>query len=175
MQTNNDFKVNASQEFAVPVDQLYAAWTSPELLKKWWKPMNNTLTEVTNELKEGGTVKYVFKENNLTITGKYSEVKENERLAYTWDWEFAQDVVKNASYKLTVEFKSNGNGSAIAVTQENFKNEEGTVPHQEGWNKGLEDLKQFLDNKGGDSSSAGETDKSGGYNESPEQAKVGGG
>lgn len=182
MQTNNTFKVEASKDFETPVDQLYAAWTQPEQLKKWWKPMTNSLTDVTNDLKEGGTVKYVF-QNNLTISGTYEEVKEAERLVYSWDWHFAEDVLKNANYKLTVEFKSNGNGSSIKVLQDNFQDEEGTLPHQEGWNKGLEDLHQYLSEGNSQTSNTSsenndpknvDGDRSGGYNEAPEQTKVGG-
>ena len=141
---NTNFKVDVSKDFSVPVDQLYDAWTSTEKLKQWWKPMNKTLTEVVNDIKEGGTVKYLFSDNSLVIEGKYLEVKPKEKLVYTWDWDLPADDVKDSAYKLTIEFSKKNNQLAIHVIQENFENEEGTLPHKQGWEKGLEDLDKFL-------------------------------
>lgn len=182
MPTTGTYKVNASKEFTVPASTLFDAWTQPDQLKQWWKPMNNTLTEVTNDLKEGGTVRYVFGEANLQISGEYQEVKEKERLVYSWNWAFSNDAVKNASYMLTVEFKDNGSGSgsSIQVTQDNLTTEEGTQAHQQGWDSGLEDLATYLNGSGKEDAptppgtTTGEA-TTGGYNEAPEQAKVGGG
>ncbi len=142
---NNDYKVSISKEFHAPVEKLYKAWTQPELLKQWWKPMNKTLTEVTNDLQKDGDVRYVFEDNSLVIEGKYMEVKENEKLLYSWNWQLAKDDIKDSSYKLTIEFSGKDDTSNITVLQENFVNEEGALPHKEGWEKGLNDLKEFLE------------------------------
>ncbi len=192
MEKNQGLKVEAGRSFPVSADQLYKAWTDPEQLKQWWKPMGNTLQNVTNDIRQGGTVRYVFADNKLNISGEYLEVKENEKLVYTWKWELPNDPVRNADYMLTVEFKSSGNGSDLRVLQENFEDEESLYPHQEGWEKGLSELEQFL--SGGGSSTAGGTSasasaggtqpiptgsepegESGGYRETPDQVKVGGG
>ncbi len=142
---NNDLKVTVSKEFNTPVEKLYNAWTQPELLKQWWKPMDKNLTEVINDLHEDGIVKYVFEDNSLVIEGKYIEVRENEKLVYSWNWQLPKDDVKDSSYKLTISFSGKDDTSNINVLQENFENEEGTLPHKQGWEKGLNDLKEFLE------------------------------
>src|SRR5690349_19226828 len=119
MDKNKSNTVGATKEFQVPVQKLYAAWNDPEQLKQWWKPMGNHLKEVTNDVKPGGGVRYTFKEHTLVIEGVYEEVKENERLVYTWNWNFPEDAVKNGAYKLTVVFAGDSNQSNIQVTQEN--------------------------------------------------------
>jgi uncharacterized protein YndB with AHSA1/START domain len=73
------------------------------------------------------------------------EVKENEKLVYSWNWQLAKDDIKDSSYKLTIEFSGKDDTSNITVLQENFVNEEGALPHKEGWEKGLNDLKEFLE------------------------------
>lgn len=177
METNENVKVKASKSFDVPVEVLYNAWTNPEQLKQWWKPMNNTLTEVINDVKEGGEVSYIFRASGLEISGKYIEVKAQEKLVYTWNWTFTKEVAKNGSYELIVEFKSTDGGSIINITQDNFDDEEGTHPHKEGWEKGLEDLAGYLAGVNDENThkAVAEMDRSGGYNESPEQVKVAGG
>ncbi len=62
METNKTFKLETSKEFSVPAEQLYEAWTEPEQLKQWWKPIGNQLKEVHNDLKKGGRVAYKFSE-----------------------------------------------------------------------------------------------------------------
>ncbi len=142
---HNDYKVSISKEFNAPVEKLYKAWTQEEPLKQWWKPMNKTLTEVVNNLHKDGDVRYVFEDNSLIIEGKYMEVKENEKLVYSWNWQLAKDDIKDSSYKLTIEFSGKDDISNITVLQENFESEEGALPHKEGWEKGLNDLKEFLE------------------------------
>ncbi len=180
MEINKGIMVEAGKSFSVSIDLLYNAWTNPEQLKQWWKPMGNSLKEVINDVKEGGTVRYLFENDKLIISGKYLEVKEKEKLVYTWSWELPEDAVRKASYKLTVNFINKDNGSEIKVVQENFQDEESMLPHREGWEKGLSDLEHFLsagntapENKENEAKTP--ESETGGYREDPEQVKVGGG
>lgn len=180
MEMDKALKVEAGKSFSVSADQLYDAWTNPQQLKKWWKPMGNTLKEVENDIKEGGTVRYLFDNDKLTISGKYLEVKERQKLVYTWSWELPHDAVRNAEYKLTVNFWGGADGSKINVLQENFHDEESMLPHQQGWENGLADLEHFLDgDKSASESNQNEPQAAGeeteGYREDPAQVKVGGG
>ena len=140
--------VSASKDFNVPADRLYKAWVTPEEQKQWWHPMGNELQEVTNELKEGGQIRYVFKnsqqEHPFEITGQYEEVKEGEKLVYSWNWEVPEQTLENSKYKLSVVFSKQGDGSRLEVQQENFADEESIHPHKEGWEKALNDLQQYL-------------------------------
>jgi len=178
MEINKALKVEVEKSFSVSTDELYNAWTNPGQLKQWWKPMGHPLQEVTNEIRKGGTVRYVFAGNKLIITGEYLDVKEKQELVYTWNWELPEDPIRNAKYKLTVQFTPTGNGSKIHVIQDNFQDEETMLPHREGWEKGLEELEQFL---AGNSRAEREEVQytqnllSEGYREDPEQEKVGGG
>ena len=182
METNKTFKLEASKEFTVPAKQLYEAWTEPEQLKQWWKPIGNQLAEVDNNIRKGGRVAYQFAEDTLRISGEYLEVNEGKNLVYTWNWEFPQDVVKNGAFKLNVRFEDKGNGSQLYVTQENFKDEEALQPHKEGWDKALNDLKNYLEGKKVDQNRTSlnmnatvRNDGSTGYMEAPDQQKVAGG
>jgi len=144
METSNQLKIEVREEFNVPVETLYKAWTDSEQLKAWWKPMDNQLQSVTNELHDGGLVDYRFENDKLHITGQYSSVKENDTLVYSWNWELPLDEVRNAEYQLTIKFIPTNGGSAISVIQDAFKDEESMLPHEEGWRKGLTDLKRYL-------------------------------
>jgi uncharacterized protein YndB with AHSA1/START domain len=134
-------KFNVSKDFTVPVEALYQAWTSEAQLKQWWKPMQHQLTEVKNELQEGGNIEYRFSGNaeDLVITGH-----PNEKLVYTWNWHMPGADVPESEYVLDIGFSAADNGSKITVEQRNFASEESIKPHQQGWVQALDDLAAFL-------------------------------
>ena len=186
----NSSVIQIERQFDVDPATLFSAWTEGAHLKKWWHPMGESTTDVKNELEEGGAVEYNFGDSGLQITGTYSEVVPNEKLVYSWVWNI-NDEGSESGYTLTITFSSEGEGSKLGVMQEGFSGPEALPPHQDGWEKGLNDLAEYLagntkagtstaenaeDGQGAATRGGDEmTDRSGGYNESPEQAKVGGG
>jgi uncharacterized protein YndB with AHSA1/START domain len=185
---SNSSNLNVSRQFSCSKEALYSAWTQPEQLKKWWKPMGNTLTDVVNDIKEGGEVKYVFAGNRLTIDGKYEKVQEHGLLEYTWNWHMTSEPIQEAPYKLSVQFDGDENNSTISITQTGFKDDESVQPHKKGWEQSLHQLQDYLSNgNSGDGSNASsgvsDTEKAAeqnmppmtGYMETPEQTKVAGG
>jgi len=45
---NKDSQMNISKQFSCSKEKLFAAWTSPEQLKQWWKPLGKQLKEFIN-------------------------------------------------------------------------------------------------------------------------------
>lgn len=151
MESSSAIRLEVSQEFNVPPEKLFDAWTREDQLKEWWHPLGNRLETVVNELKNGGTIRYEFSNaeagHPFIIEGKYKEVQGREKLVYTWNWKTEEESIGNAEYLLNVRFQPQGNGSRLEVTQENFSDEEAVQPHKEGWEKALQDLKSYLENK----------------------------
>lgn len=147
---NNELTIEVEKEFSAPADKLINAWVSPDELKQWWKPAGNELKNVENDVKTGGKLRYEFETPNgetaLIITGEYEDVKENEKLSYTWNWEVPNsDAINNSDYMLHVVFESlDDRKSKIYVKQENFQDQESIQPHREGWDKALESLAAHL-------------------------------
>lgn len=190
---NNASNLTVSKQINCSKEDLYAAWTQPEQLKQWWKPLGNTLTDVVNDIKQGGEVKYVFKDDHLTIDGKYEKVEDHTLLEYTWNWHLKAEREEDAAYKLSVRFEGDNNDATITVTQTGFQSEESVQPHKQGWEQGLQQLQSYLtgkgDNSGDNSNNSGESSSIEsreenaeekymppvtGYNETAEQTKVGG-
>ncbi len=186
---NKSSNLNVSRQFICSKEALYSAWTQPEQLKQWWKPMGNTLTDVVNNIKEGGEVRYVFAENRLIINGTYEKVQGHDLLEYTWNWHLTSEAVPDAPYKLSVRFEGDENNSTISITQSAFGDDESVQPQKQGWEQGLQQLQDYLLKSNNDgsisnaSSGISDTEKAAeqkmppmtGYMETPEQAKVAGG
>lgn len=147
MEKKNEKSVEVSKDFDVPVEELYHAWISQDALKQWWSPMGKKLTDVQNEVKEGGKIKYTAEDNEspLVIKGEYEEVKENEKLVYTWDFNFSNDAFEESHFRLTIKFQEQGEGSRLEVKQENLQDHEAVTVHKKGWEKELENLKEYLE------------------------------
>ena len=183
--------IEIKKDFPVSKENLYQAWTNADELKQWWKPLKATLTEVDNTVEKAGKIKYSFENNDikdfLVITGEYLEVEENSKLIYTWDWVTKEGPLGNGSYKLTVNFTDADQGSQVSILQESNSSEEAVMPHQDGWEKSLEDLRNYL-SEGPDAADDKEVEEPdaanesiqepdsadvAGYREAPDQQKVG--
>lgn len=46
--------VQLTRKFAAPVERVWKAWTTPELVKQWWGPENYTCPEAKIDLQKGG-------------------------------------------------------------------------------------------------------------------------
>lgn len=136
--------VHLTKEFGASKEKLFSAWTRPEELKRWWRPLQKRLTDVQNDIRPGGTVAYTFEGGELQISGTYKEAIPNERLVYTWNWELPEDAAHKGEYLLTILFKGNGDRSTLEVRQDNFQQEHSIQPHQQGWEEALNDLHGYL-------------------------------
>jgi uncharacterized protein YndB with AHSA1/START domain len=175
MGTNNELSLEVTREFQVPAEQVYKAWTEFEALKQWWKPLNSELTDLQNELKPQGIVKYTFTRSDTgesyTVGGEYSEVIPGNKLVYSWKWELPDETSTENDYKLDIEFNDQGSGSVLRVKQYGFESEEASKPHYEGWESALDALEAHL--SGRISGSGSQDAEVAGWNEAPEQQKVG--
>ncbi|WP_159476502.1 SRPBCC domain-containing protein [Dyadobacter sp. 3J3] len=141
----NEYSIEFSQDFTVPAETLFEAWTVPEKLKQWWYPMENSLSDVKNELEDGGEVLYEFEKKEFRVTGKYQQVRINEKLVYSWEWDFSNDL-PDERYILTIGFEDKESGSILHVKQEGLPGEAAALPHQDAWKAALGSLKGFLEN-----------------------------
>ena len=145
MEQENKRRLHLSKSFAVNRERLYRAWTEPGKVKQWWKPMNKQMTDVQNDIREGGRVIYRFGDG-LQVSGIYKEALPGEKLVYSWNWELPEASLHRGEYLLTVSFDGNANESTLTVIQENFTHEQAVKPHEQGWDEALEDLRNFLEN-----------------------------
>jgi len=172
-----------SKTIPATAQQLFNAWTDGDQLKQWWKPMNNQLKQVINEVREGGKIQYEF-EGGLLINGQYEKVAQGKLLVYSWNWDFSISPVSETHFRLQIEFAEKDNEATVSITQEGFDKEEHITPHKQGWNEGLEQLADFVTQQNGNTQTNNGEEKDevatgkptiSGYNETPEQQKVAGG
>jgi uncharacterized protein YndB with AHSA1/START domain len=78
------------REFDAPRHLVYKAWTTPELVKRWWHANRGEVTEVEIDLRVGGKWRYVMIADDGTevgFHGEYREIVPNERIVSTETYE----------------------------------------------------------------------------------------
>jgi uncharacterized protein YndB with AHSA1/START domain len=76
-----DTQILITREFDAPRHLVYQAWTSPELIKRWWSGDRGEVTSVQVDLRVGGTWRYVMVANagfEVAFHGEYREIVPNE-------------------------------------------------------------------------------------------------
>jgi len=126
-------------------DRVYAAWTDPAQLKKWFGPENVKTRNLIADARVGGQFRWDLTDpegKELTISGEYLELQPGRRIAFTWRLEEDEDW-KNHSI-VTVEFFDCEGGTELCLTHEKLPNEASRDEHTQGWNSVLDKMENFL-------------------------------
>lgn len=116
-----------------PIETVYAAWTDPEMMRRWFAPGDLAVARAVAEVEVGGTFLVEMRgtdgERHLT-RGVYREVVPNRRLVHTWQWE-GSDVES----LVTVEFEAeSARTTQLTLTHSRFADAESRDRHEGGWN-----------------------------------------
>jgi uncharacterized protein YndB with AHSA1/START domain len=81
-----DEQILITREFDAPKHLVYRAWTTPELVKRWWSANRGEVTIAEIDLRVGGVWRYVMVANGgfeVAFHGEYREIVPNERIVST--------------------------------------------------------------------------------------------
>src|ERR671910_2493386 len=90
-----DTQILITREFAAPKHLVYKAWTTPELIKRWWSANRGEVTLAEIDLRVGGAWRYVMIADGgfeVGFHGEYREIVPNERLVSTEVYEGMPDA-----------------------------------------------------------------------------------
>ena len=110
-----------TRTFNAPARIVFAAWTTPELLKRWWAPKSTGMVLVSCEadVRTGGKYRFEFGNGGsktMAFFGKYVEVIPNARLVWT-----NEESDEGAVSTLTFEEKA---GKTVLVLHEIYPSKE---------------------------------------------------
>ena len=81
-----DKQILITREFAAPKELVFKAYTTPELVERWWAGRRGKVTSVEIDLRVGGRWRFVMvTPDNFEVAfhGTYTEIVEGERLVST--------------------------------------------------------------------------------------------
>ena len=86
----NDEQILITREFDAPRHLVYKAWTTPELVRRWWSGHRGEMTVAEIDLRVGGRWRYVMVANGgfeVAFHGEYREIVPDQRIVSTQVYE----------------------------------------------------------------------------------------
>ena len=78
--------VELDRVFRAPIELVWQAWTSAEMVKKWWGPQGYSAPETRMDFREGGTYNFAMKGPDGKVNwsgGEIEEIVPMKKLVYT--------------------------------------------------------------------------------------------
>ena len=124
-------------------EKVYAAWTDPEKIVKWFGPEQIETLSAQADARVGGRFRIVMRSSDgeeHDVGGVYREVVPNKKLVFTWAWRSTPE----RESAVTVLIKPDGARSLLTLVHEQFFDEAARDRHEHGWTGCLNKLERYL-------------------------------
>jgi uncharacterized protein YndB with AHSA1/START domain len=122
--------------------QVYAAWTDPQKIVKWFGPDAGPVEHADLDVKVGGRYSISFRTEDGEqhhVSGIYREVLPNEKLVFTWAWRSTPE----RESLVTVLIAPDADGALLTFHHERFFDEKARDDHRYGWTGCLDKLVRY--------------------------------
>ena len=105
MERTSDRELVVTRIFNGPARLVFEAWTTPELLQRWWAPKSFGVSFLACELdaRTGGSYRFVFShpssDEPMAFFGRYIEVTPPSRLVWTNDEAIGGGAVTTVTFE----------------------------------------------------------------------------
>ena len=142
-----DEQILITREFAAPRHLVYKAWTTPELVKRWWHAKRGTMTVAEIDLRVGGKWRYAMVTDGgfeVGFHGEFREIVPNERLVSTEVYEGIPDAEEHAALN-TLTLTETNDGTILTVLVEHPTKEGRDAHIDSGMEPGMQDAMDLLE------------------------------
>jgi uncharacterized protein YndB with AHSA1/START domain len=139
-----DTQILITREFGAPRHLVYKAWTTPELIKRWWSGDHGEVTIAEVDLRPGGTWRYVMTANGgfeVAFHGEYREIIPGERIVSTEIFEGMPD----AEAVVTTTFTEKDGRTTLAMLVQHATREHRDVHINSGMEDGMQEAMDHLE------------------------------
>ena len=117
----SDEEILIVREFDAPKHLVYKAYTTPELVSRWFPGQRGHMESCEIDLKVGGQWRYVMRADNdfeVAFHGEFSEIVPNERIVTTEVYEGAPPGIADPVDVVTFEERDGRTTLSILMTVE---------------------------------------------------------
>jgi uncharacterized protein YndB with AHSA1/START domain len=136
--------VRIERTFAAPAEAMFDAWTSPEVMRRWFHVADDWKTpEAEVDLRVGGKVRVVMRRpdgSQIEGRGEFTLIDRPRRLAMTWTFD---DDPSNQQL-VEVSFTQTGGSTAVVLVNNRISSEERRDKQEWGWRGCLDQLASLL-------------------------------
>jgi uncharacterized protein YndB with AHSA1/START domain len=142
-----DEQILITREFDAPRHLVYQAWTTPELVKRWWNAKRGEVTVAEIDLRVGGKWRYAMVTEDgfeVAFHGEYREIVPNERIVSTEAYEGVPDADANATLNTLTLAEEDGRTTLTVLVQAPSKEVRDAIIDS-GMEAGMQDAMDLLE------------------------------
>jgi uncharacterized protein YndB with AHSA1/START domain len=142
-----DDQILITREFNAPKHLVYEAWTTPELVKRWWNAKRGEVTICDIDLRVGGSWRWVMETEDgfeVGFHGEYREIVPNERIVSTEVYEGISDAEAHASLNTMTLSEVDGSTTLTILVQHKSKQDR-DAHIESGMEAGMQDAMDLLE------------------------------
>lgn len=142
-----DEQVLITREFDAPRHLVWKAWTTPELVRRWWHAGRGEMTVCEIDLRVGGTWRFVMNApgyGEVGFHGEYREIVPDERLVSTEVFEGIPDAEEHAAVDILTLTEADGR-TTMTILVEHSSKEARDAHVASGMEDGLQDALDLLE------------------------------
>jgi uncharacterized protein YndB with AHSA1/START domain len=139
--TSSETSLRIERVFDAPSEQVFDAWTNPEVLRRWWAVHPDGSTPVADvDLRVGGRYRLTMRHpdgSEHTVGGEYREIVRPSKLVYSWQWEQGGGEEGHVS-TVNVSFHDRDGRTLVVLEHTGLPDAQSRDRHAEGWSACLE-------------------------------------
>ncbi|HEX2468613.1 MAG TPA: SRPBCC domain-containing protein [Solirubrobacterales bacterium] len=133
--------------FKAPAQAVFEAWTSADMLRRWWPAGSDWETPVAEvDVRVGGRLRLVMRSpdgEEFGGGGEYVELTPPERLVFTWRWD--GHAGHEGVQLIEVELSQRPDGTTtVVLTNRGLRDEGSKRSHRAGWEASFDNLDRVL-------------------------------
>jgi uncharacterized protein YndB with AHSA1/START domain len=142
-----DTQILITREFDAPKHLVYKAWTTPELVRRWWSARRGEVTVADIDLRVGGAWRFVMIADDgmeVGFHGEYREIVPNERLVSTEVFEGLPEGDSDPALN-TLTLEEAGGRTMLTLLVETETKEQRDAIVESGMEDGLQDALDLVE------------------------------
>lgn len=142
-----DTQILITREFNAPKHLVYRAYTTPELIRRWWSGDRGEVTLAQVDLRVGGRWRYVMTAHGgfeVAFHGDYKEIVTNERLVHTEVFEGIPNA-DEAAAEVTVTFVEHEGRTTLAMLVQHANQQNRDMHVNSGMEGGMQEAMDKLE------------------------------
>ena len=136
--------LHIERTFAASAEEVFDAWTSPEVMRRWLHPRANWETPVAEvDLRVGGNVRVVMRKpdgNEVEAIGEYTLIERPHKLVMTWTF----DDDSSNEQLIQLSFTESEGMTTVVMVNSRISTDERRDSQHEGWLGCLDQLEAAL-------------------------------